>query len=150
MKRAPREVRSSINTYTRSEFGPVWRDELRGRISTRLDARVFGGPGNRLKAGNPPELLAAQSKRALRGGLIPSYMGRAIEFGVKNANRKTTFIRTSPRGRRHYVTRTAGGNLPTYVPGGRIAYPAFREVAPRLVSLWVQIVMRKVYDAVRE
>jgi len=37
--------------------------------------------------------------------------------------------------------------LPSRTPKGRVVYQAFADVAPRIVSLWVQLVVKKYNDA---
>lgn len=36
---------------------------------------------------------------------------------------------------------------PRREPKGRVVYPAFADIAPRMVSLWVQIVVKSYHDA---
>lgn len=127
MKAVPREVRSAIQRHTRAEFGPVWKQELRERSATRLQQRVFGGAGNRMTGGNPPVFIAGTSRRPLRGGLVPAAGGAWM----------------AERGSRH------ARNLLPYRQSGYVTGPAFRALAPRLASLWVQTIHRKVHDAAR-
>jgi hypothetical protein len=37
--------------------------------------------------------------------------------------------------------------MPAAKRSGRIVYPAFAAVMPRMVSLWVSLIARKFYDA---
>jgi len=45
------------------------------------------------------------------------------------------------------VERRTMRGLPTRTPKGRVVYQAFADLAPRMVSLWVQIVVKKYAEA---
>lgn len=138
-------LRRELNARARTEMNPVWQAEIRSRLRSPIDRAVIGA-GVRIKAGNPPEALAAQSRRRLSGGLDPSTDWAPIEFGG-NRGKRTTYRRKSPTGGTHEVTRRTARQLPARDNGGRIAFPALKEVAPRLASLWAATIVRTVYEA---
>lgn len=145
MKRVGRELRGEINRATVSTMGPVWKNLIESRTQHPLSREVLM-KGARVKGGNPPTLLAAKSVRRFSGGLIPGDQWAAFEFGA-DRTKTTTYDRTSTKGARHRVTRHTRYQLPKRKSTGWTVFPAVGEFAPRLVSLWVQIVVRKIHEA---
>lgn len=148
LKLARREIRNEIARATRSEISPVWRDAVAAHARTPLERAVIA-KGARIAAGNPPAAVAASSSRKLKGGLVPSAQFYAIEFGA-NTEKVTRYARTSPKGRRHTVTRATARQLPQRRRTGRVAYRALEDVAPRIASLWVSLIVRKFNEAVEK
>lgn len=145
LRAATPELRREMNSRARQEMGPVWKAEVGQRLQTDLDRRVIGA-GVRIKAGNPPAALAAQSRRRLRGGLVPAEEWAPVELGANRA-KTATYRRTSPKGRTHSVTRHTARQLSARRRSGRVALPAIAELAPRLASLWAATIVRTVLDA---
>lgn len=148
LRQARREVRNDISKATRQTMSPVWRDAVTGNARTAQDRRVIA-QGARIAAGNPPAAVAASSRRRLPGGLVPADSWHTVEFGA-DRDKVTTYKRRSPSGGTHEVTRHTARQLPPRYRKGRVAYPALREVVPRLASLWVQIIVRKFNEAVEK
>lgn len=149
-KAADRNLRKEINQRTRDTLNPVWRsvvaDNLAGRDALTHSLLVGGV---RIAAGNPAVAKAAQSRRAIGKGkrLIPTRDYFIAEFGV-NRDKKTTYQRKNRKGSgTHTVTRRVNAGKPRRVPEGRVVFPAFAEVGPRMVSLWVQTIVRTYHDA---
>lgn len=146
LKNVERPVAREINTRTRTTMNPVWKGLVETHASRHIDARVLA-KGARVKGGNPPVLVAASSRRPLGGGLVPATQWHAYEFGAAQDSERT-YTRRSSRGRVHKVTRHTTRQLPRRIRKGRVVYPAVEEIVPRLVSLWVQTVVRTVMDGV--
>lgn len=147
MKAMDRGLAKEIRRATVSTMNPVWRGEVQAHARTGMDDRVIA-KGARIKGGNPPEAIAASSRRALSGGLVPVEGWPAFEFGTTNRLRRTTYRRRNRKsGGTHTVTRRASRQLPARNAKGRVGYAAFAEVGPRMVALWVQLVVKKVHDA---
>lgn len=145
LKQARRDIRNDINRTTRQVMNPVWRGLVADRASTPLARRVLN-TGVRVAAGNPPQLIAAGSRRALPGGLVPASDWHGVEFGA-NPDQVTTYRRRSKNGGTHPVRRHTTRQLPRRTRAGRVVWPAVRDIAPRLASLWVQMVVRKFAEA---
>lgn len=143
-----RGLRSDINKATVSTMNPVWKSRVDALTRNRMDARVLSA-GTRIAGGNPPRALAGTSARKLSGGGRPAELAGAVEFGTKNRNAWSQPYSTHSRtGTRYTVKRRrTKRQLPSRRPAGHVVWPAFLEVAPRMVSLWVQLVVRKVNDA---
>lgn len=151
LKAADRGLRSEINKATRTTMSPVWKDLINTRSRTTLSKKVLN-TGVRIKAGNPPAGVAASSKRKLSGGLVPADSWHVVEFGA-DPNKVTTYTRRSPTGGTHKVTRHTTRQLPSRVGRGmkgNVVYPAVKQFVPRMVSLWVQTIVRTYYDAAEE
>lgn len=156
MKLADRDLKKKINNATRDTLNPVWRRAVDERMADRVDQRVFGS-GTRIAAGNPPAAVAGSSRRRMAGGLVPLENWRAWEFGA--VGRDTSYT-SYPRAA---YTRRQGGRavqvragtvrrrtlvqVPSNVRTGRVLYPAFAELAPRVASLWAQIVVKEYASA---
>lgn len=143
LKLVPRELRNEINRMTRAELNPVWRKFIAAAAKTKMDKLVLV-KGARVAPGNPTQLIAASSKRPLSDGLVPDDrdIAAAFEFGTPNPNKKETYTRKgSP------VTRRVEKQLPWRNDSGRVVYAAFAEIAPRLASMWVQVIVRKIMEA---
>lgn len=149
-KAADRNLRSDINKATRETMNPVWRGLVAQNATGKggLTDRLLG-PGARVAAGNPPVAKAAQSTRGVGRGrsLRPADDFGPWEFGVPNREKYTRYRRTSPKGKPHNVRRRTMRGLPQGDRSGRVVYPAFAEIAPRMVSLWVQLIVRKYHEA---
>lgn len=145
LKAADRDLRNDINRATTATMGPVWKSLVEANASRPMDARVLA-KGARIKPGNPPVAMAAMSRRALSGGFVPTDRWHAFEFGADRET-TTTYERRSPLGTVHQVTRHTRRQLPPRIRAGRVVYPAFADIVPRLISLWVQLVIRKYADA---
>jgi hypothetical protein len=134
-KAADRDLRKRINDSTRATFNGPWKSGIAGRCTTRLEQRVLA-PGARIAATNPPEFVAASSKRALSGGLVPDTTWPAIEFGVNDRNRM--------KGNRH-TTR----QLPSRRPKGPV-FNTLADMAHRAPRLWAQLIVKVYSDAADE
>ena len=171
MKAADRDLKRRINQATREKMNPVWQDIVKGNLfgDSVMAGKVLGA-GVRIAAGNPPRAMAAQSGKNIgskpnRRG--PSRTGRVIprehyamwEFGANRMaysryerNNPIRPVRTPGRksrrtGGTHTVERRVMMHAPRRTPEGRVVYPAFAEIAPRMVSLWVQIIVKSYADA---
>lgn len=147
VKAANRDLRRLISAATRDTMNPVWRHEVGTRLDDRFSSRMLG-TGVRIAAGNPPAAKAATSRRGLAPSrrLIPAEAWALAEFGVADRQRRSTYTRRTRTGS-HTVTRRTRTGLPARNPRGRAVYPAFAEIGPRMVSLWVQLIVRKYHEA---
>lgn len=143
LKAAPKEIRRDIDRETR-KLTPEWRKAVDARTRTRMDTAVFA-KGSRVVAGNPARLIAATSRRPLKGGggFTADEHGRALEFG---ADRNKTSDSYSRKGSKSFTRHTNTG-LPAPNRKGRVVYPAFADIAPRITSLWVQITVRNLHKS---
>lgn len=146
LKLIPRELRNDINRESRKMGNAEWRNIVNLNARTETDRLVLA-KGARVKPGNPMVLTAATSKRALSGGLIPNDQGRMFEFGAKNRHGHVSeYERSSRNGGTHRVQRHTKRGLPA-PSSGRVIYESAAEIAPRITSLWVQLIVRKIYQA---
>lgn len=149
LKLLDREVRNRVNRATRAELKPIWQQELaRHSKGDTFTTRIIGK--GLVQGGNPPVMKAATSRRPLRpGGVVPDRDYFLAEFGAYSTL-YSTYQRRSQNGGTHTVKRRTMLGLPKTVRSGRVAYPAASGVAPRMASLWVQIFVRTVYEAIEE
>lgn len=140
-----RNLRNDINRSTKAMLDPIWKQAVANNATTDLDRQVIA-KGARVKGGNPPEAIAASSRRATNGGLVPQDLWPVIEFGGRS-NKVETYETRSPKGKTYNATRHTARQLPRRDNSGRVAYAALAQVTPRVVSLWVQMIVAKTYEA---
>lgn len=139
-------LQKDIRRATVQTMGPEWKQAVNERASSKMDQLIIA-KGARIAGGNPPRAIAASSTRKLSGGLVPRENWQGWEFG-SNGLRRTTYQRRNRNGiGTHRVTRDTVAQLPRRNAKGRIAFPAAAELGPRLASLFVQIVVRRVHEA---
>lgn len=149
MRQIDAPTKREIGARTRTTMNPVWRGLVAERAQRFTRDRKVLDVGVRIAAGNPPAAVAAGSRRRLSGGLLPADQWRAFEFGSRG-DRIAEYRRRSPKGNIHRVRRNVTKQLPPTYRKGRIVYPAFAELAPRFVSLWVQTIVRTMLDALEK
>lgn len=146
MRAMNKSLARDIRKDTKRVMDPEWKALVRANATTHMDTLVLA-KGARIASGNPPSVVAASSKRALSGGLVPVEHWQAYEFG-SGRNRKTTYTRRNrATGGTHQVTRNTTRQLPRRARSGRVLYASFAELAPRLASLWVQTCVRRMHEA---
>lgn len=145
LKAADRDIRTAINQATRDQVAPLWTRAVEAKAQTTVDRAVLARSA-RVKAGNPPQATAGTSTRRLRGGLVPADHWAGFEFGGFHA-KQTTYRRKSRKGGSHKVTRHTQRQLPQRASNGRVALPAFAEIAPKAVSMWVAIIVKTYSEA---
>lgn len=145
MKGVDREVRSRINKATTGEMGTVWKSVVQANATRALDTRVLV-PGTRVASGNPPSGVAATSKRKIGGRMAPADVWAGVEFGA-NRESYSRYSRKSKNGKVHTVERRTMRHLPPRNRKGRVVFAALGDVGPRLASMWVQIIVKTIYDA---
>jgi len=148
LKVVDRSLAKDIRAATVSVGGPVWKSEVSSRARTHQDQVVLAA-GARVAGGNPPTAVAGSSSKRMRGGARPSELAGGVEFGALR-NVRTTYTGRSPKGTAYQVTRRTKRQFPNRTPSGRVVFPAFKETAPRMTSLWVQLIVAKVYEALEE
>jgi hypothetical protein len=148
LKSADRELRGNINRATVEVGNAIWRPTVEAHATRHMDARVLA-VGARVKGGNPPVAMAANSTRPVgkTKRLIPATMWQGFEFGAdrESYSRYQRVNRTT--GGTHTVERRTMRGLPPRYRKGRVVFPAFADVAPRMVSLWVQLIIKAYNDA---
>lgn len=149
LKAASKELRSDISKATRATVGPIWKEEVAERAGAHIMAQKVLTKGARVAAGNPSRAIAGSSRRPLSGGLIPDQSGRPFEFGSTNREAKKSY-RVTRGGKTFTVKRRTRRQLPPFRKGGYVVFPAWRDTAPRMVSLYTQLIMKKVYEAFGE
>lgn len=141
MKRADSEVRRDVANRMRETMTPAWRSEVTGDAGAGVQAAMLGA-GVRIAAGNPPQLVAANSSRKVGRGLIPSRHWAGYEYGADHRSTRTVTSSKGTRYRRHVMN-----HLPGRGPHGRVLEPAAGRILPRIAAYWAQSVVRAFMDA---
>lgn len=130
-----------ITRRVQRTMSPVWRGLISRKAGRWNRDQAVLARNARIEGIAPPVARAADSTRAMRGGFVPAEQWHAVEFGA-NREKVTTYMRRGPNGDLHRVTRHTSRQMPPRIRKGRIVYPAFAELVPRLASMWVQTIMR--------
>jgi hypothetical protein len=144
LRAATKDVRTNANQRMRATMNPAWQSEATHHLtgSSRLESRLLIA-GVRINAGNPPVLVAANSrKRVGRGDLTPTDDWQIVEFGSHGTKRSEMKSRKGTK----YTRRTTTG-LPRFTKGGRVLYPAAASILPRIAAWYAQSVIRAYMDA---
>lgn len=127
LQAAPREIRGDVRKQTRAVAAPEWKAAMERNATTVQQTRMLVATARITTTDMTVRVRSAGSRRkALSGGATPVQYGRAWEFGAR---------------------RPHGRQLPRARPSGYVFYPALAEMAPRIISLWVQTAMRVVHNA---
>lgn len=148
LKAADKTLRTDINRATVEVGNKIWQPIVAAHATTHMDTKVLA-VGARVKGGNPPVAMAANSRRPVGSDkrLVPATRWQGWEFGAVNRNAYSKYTRKSKGGGTHPVERRTMTGMPARTPKGRVVYAAFADMAPRMVSLWVQLVVKKYNDA---
>ncbi|WP_413450208.1 hypothetical protein AA0Y32_06020 [Georgenia phoenicis] len=150
MKAADKDLRRDINQATRETMNPVWKSLVDAHMAgTSVMANRVLNKGVRIAAGNPPRAVAATSTRGVGDGkrVTPARDYAGWEFGASRNAYSRYERKNRARSGYHVVERRTMRHLPPRTPKGRHIYPAFADIGPRMVSLWVQLIVRKYHDA---
>lgn len=146
MKRADKEVRGDISQQLRSVMSPEWETTLAQHLTGIPQERMLMA-GARIAPGNPPMIVAANSKRRFGRALIPAENWTAWEYGASDRTPSTYQRRNRGGTGSHSVTRNIRADLPAYRRDGRVIGPAVKRLLPRICAFWVQSVVRAFMDA---
>lgn len=145
LAKAPAAIRKAISLDMRTTMNPVWRGEVNQHLTGAglMEGRVLTA-GVRLAAGNPPQLVAANSRRKIGhgGGLVPAEDWQGWEYG---SSKDTVSEMTSRKGNSY--TRHTKRHLPAWKKNGRVLGPTVAEILPRVCAYWAQSVVRVFMDA---
>lgn len=149
MKRADKEIRADIGQQLRSVMSPEWAATL-AQHHTGLPQEKILLAGARIAPGNPPVIVAANSRRRMGRALIPTDMWQAWEYGA-STHKRTTYDRRNRSGSgTHQVTRDTRAGLPAFRKNGRVIGPAVARLLPRVCAFWVQSVVKAFLTAAEE
>lgn len=146
LRTVPRDVQAQVRKFTKADAQPIWQDEIRSRVQTTVDERVFGKTARVRVSNQNVSLDAARIGKSLSGGAKPADIAAGYEFG-RNGDPRTTYTTTSRKGKRYTATRHTRRQLPTRNTNGRVVFPSTRKSIPRFASLWIQTAARTLYDA---
>lgn len=147
VRRAEKAVQANIRKATKVIATPEWKKALAEQAETKLEHRVLVDTARVSVSNQNVRLSSASVGRALTGGLKPSEGYAPVEFGA-DRQAKTTYQRTSSKGRQFYVTRRTRAQLRPHRRKGYVVYPAAERMIPRFAALWVQTVVKTFHDAI--
>jgi hypothetical protein len=149
LKSIDKDLSREIRRAVKSISTPEWTQEVQANVRFPIHQRVLASNSSVTVGNDNVRLRSGNSTRRLSGGASPSQLARAAEFGA-DRNSLTTYIRTSPKGNRHKVTRHASRQLPTRSRSGWAVYPAAAEITPRIASLYAQTTLRTFAETIEK
>jgi hypothetical protein len=136
----PREVAAQVRRFTRAEAEPIFRDEIRGRVETRLQARALLDTARVSVTDSNVTLRSATIGRVSSGVPAGTVAGLA-EFGNHPGTKITQRSRNGTR-----YTRRMGPISRVPRRAGYVFFPSVRGSIPRVASLWIQTAYRTVAE----
>lgn len=139
MKAADRDLRLDIYKASRSELSSLWVPALQRRAATRMQEAVLV-KGARIRVSTDGfSLLAATSRRALKGGLVPADEWAGSEFGART--RRAQIATHSRSGTPYTVEKMINRQFMARVREGRVAFDAASELGTIAVRVWVRTIV---------
>lgn len=132
---ARRDIRLGINKRTRARIRPLWQRELSARARGKRAHRVIVTGARATATDRGVRLMAATSRRPLRGGLVPADEWAGDEFGART--RRIQVRQRSRAGRPYVRPLTINRQFPARSQSGRIAYDAASTTGTQIVREWV-------------
>lgn len=134
-----REVAARLRKHTRDVAEPVFREEVRGRVTTRLETRVLSDTARVAVSDTNVTLKSATVGKV--HGVPASVLAAATEFGAS----PDRMVATRSRKGKAY-DRRLGRVFKLPRRNGYVFHPAVRDSIPRLASLWIQTTVRTVAE----
>ena len=135
-----REVAARLRRHTRSEAEPIFREEVRGRVTTRLQTRVLSDT-TRVAVSDTNVNLKTAMVGKLSSGVSAGVLAPMVEFG---ADPDKAVTQRSRKGKNY--TRKLGRVTGLPRRNGYVFHPAVRDSIPRIASLWIQTAYRTVAE----
>ena len=146
MKSLDKDISKALRTETKKVVDPVWREAVRGNVTSRLETRVLSDTARAAVSNDNVTLKAGGIGRSMVGGATPSDIWHNVEFGA-NREFEREYPTTSRKGNRFKVNRHTRRQFEDRNQKGRVVYPAAAEVIPRIASLWVSTIVKHLHDA---
>lgn len=143
------ELRKQIRSATKKAAEPIWQEEVRGRVATRMQSVVLGDTA-RVSVSDSNVLLKSATLGKTASGTPASTLWAGAELGSVDKTNKQPYRGRSRRGKSYTVPaggRHTGRQFGPYRRQGKVVFPAARESIPRLASLWVQTTVRTLHEA---
>ena len=133
-RRADKDLRKELNRAVRQEGLPWLRHGIRRKATRKQDVKIANTA--RIRGGQNPGIVVGSSGKIGREPIRD--LVREYEFGG-DRDFRAKYGSTSPKGKRHPVTRHTQRQLPWGRKQGRFVYPAVAQIAPQIVSMWLGI-----------
>jgi hypothetical protein len=146
LRQSDKAIQANIRKYTKEAIVPEFKSHMIETASTRLEHRALVDTARATVSNQNITLRSGGVGRALSGGLLPKRDAHAVEFGG-DRNAKVAYRSTSVRGRSFTVTRRTKAQLRPRRRSGYVFFPTIAELAPRILSLWVQTTVRTLAEA---
>jgi hypothetical protein len=144
-KRVDAPLRKAIYAASRESVNALWKPALERRARSNRAQRVIVKGARAAIRTDGFSLMAATSRKALSGGLVPADEWQGDEFGART--RKAEFTQRSRLGKTYRVSKTVNRQFPGRTREGRIAFDAASEVGTKTIAAWVTAVVTTIVNA---
>jgi hypothetical protein len=146
MRGLDRDLKKEIRKATKSVIEPVWKEAVRGEVTTRLETRVLSDTARVAVSDQNVMLKSAAVGRSLSGGYKPSELVGGAEFGA-DREAKRSYGSVSVKGKSFNVkNRRTNRQFRSRNTKGYVVYAAAAQVIPRIAALWVQTTVRTFHE----
>lgn len=147
MKLMDRDIARETRAYAKKAMDPIVNESLKGHATTRLQVRGIVDTTRVKVSDQNVTVKAGAVKGKFSGGLDARRSIKALEFGGSETKTKTYGTR-SKRGKPYKVTRHTMRQLGPRAKSGNTFYPAVGDMAPRVVSLYIQTLLRTIHESI--
>jgi hypothetical protein len=139
------EQRAQIRAATKKAADPIWREEVRGNVTTRLQTRVLSDTARVAVSDSNVLLRSASAGKVGRSGTPASILAPQVEYG-NDPNKKIS----TRSGQGKTYTRRMGRVSMLPRARGYVIGPAARESIPRFAALWIQTTIRTMHETLEK
>jgi len=147
LSQANREVRKLVRQQSQAVIGPEFQKAMNEGASDLMESKGLALTTKTTLSDRNVTLGTGTKKGpGFSGGFDPRINARVLEFGAKRDAVKT--YRSHRKGGKTFnVTRHTQRQFKPNKRAGYVFYPAIAQMAPRILSLWTQTVVRTFHDA---
>jgi len=149
LKGMDKELSAQVRRAVKTISTPQWKQVVSANVRTHPQQTVLANTATVSVSNTTLKLRSANSVRKLRGGASPADLAKAIEFGA-DTGRAVTYVRVSPKGARHNVTRHTTRQLSRPSRTGWAVYPGAAEIIPRVAAIYAQTTLRTFAETIEK
>lgn len=143
LRSVDKTISKKVRQYTRQIAAPEWKAALERRASSQAERQVIVNTATVAVSNQNVRVRSASKGRPMSGGLNPKADYPAVEFGA-DREKVTTYRRQGHQVRRHTARQLKPRNRKGYV-----FMPAAREMIPRIGSLFAQVTVKTIAQALK-
>ncbi|HEU5223927.1 MAG TPA: hypothetical protein VFU07_09665 [Candidatus Lumbricidophila sp.] len=144
LRDAPKELAKEIRKRTKPVAQEAWQEEVRGRVTTRLQTRALLGTA-RVAVTDSQVTMRSGGIGQLSSGVKIATIASATEFGANPSK-----VITSHSGKGKAYKRRLGSTFGPVRKKGNVVLGAAAETTSRIARLWIQTAVRTLHEAFKK